>query len=205
MGRKIPEPCELRPKACDISNVSRKRHEGAISYAFSPPSPAAAPAAARVPSPTATPSDAERRVEYFETAQSAVTCLCQICHVRSGGQDSVVDVLGCLSLVNRDLVVCYSYQHLWPVASHFSCQDWEANIQQPKANQVITSCSSCSGSPRTAPFTTRSWSTATTRAGSRRPWAAQGPRAPRCRGAPDLAAPSHLLCAARRPRSQGGG
>eukprot|EP00438_Fugacium_kawagutii_P025751 Skav221047 [mRNA] locus=scaffold1448:273288:295674:+ [translate_table: standard] len=65
-------PVKPLPKACDISNVSRKRHEGAISYAFSPPSPAATPTAARVPSPAATPSDAERRVEYFETAQSAV-------------------------------------------------------------------------------------------------------------------------------------
>eukprot|EP00435_Cladocopium_sp_Y103_P023424 s1235_g5.t1 len=62
----------MQPKACDISSVSRKRHEHAISYGFSPASPPAAPSAQSVPSPRAAPHDAGRREEYFETSQSAV-------------------------------------------------------------------------------------------------------------------------------------
>lgn len=62
----------MQPKACDISSVSRKRHEHAISYGFSPASPPAAPSAQSVPSPRGVPNGAGRREEYFETAQSAV-------------------------------------------------------------------------------------------------------------------------------------
>jgi len=66
----------MEPRACDISSVSRKRHENSISYGFyglAPSAQAATPQDA-VYSPKALASDEAvgKRQEYFETATSAV-------------------------------------------------------------------------------------------------------------------------------------